>query len=358
MKTKKARQIFIVCVGVIMIIYVIIFVNQVILGDSISNDMKAFIDKIKISNIVLGIPMIYKEDVTLYYFQRSLCLHLFYSNVKPRKVFISMDNVIEMNQELRIMKQLVMELNKYLKGIEIVLKLKAGNVNSDIPSYGENRNNIMKMFRKTCKNNHKECLITEFDYDDIPHPQRLELLDYIYKNIQDKSETSIIHKLVYQPTCVYNGSLHKMEFITSIKKLTFNNYINKCKAYISHLKKQEYILQNFKHISMANLNINSLINNDTEFKRHNDCYYKSNRKRCILWKSLLHKYRFQPGNGWVTTTLNQYNKIGGYKSIFGEDVQFNLDLLRSGLHLYVINITLGIYCHKLERIFFNITLTS
>ena len=337
------------------------------------------------TNIVVAFGS-YCNQLTLYWFHRCLYSILFISTKPPKYIFISINNLKSSfctnHNNNKTLYQLFIEfIQTYFNGkVQIFLYFHNDQLHDSqqrnfltlkINEYFNFNTNGKKESISIHKQYFDNIIVSFFDSDDIIHPQKYEIIDYLYSHKEING--TILHQFYKRLCRGSNFILSKYENITNemiinrkYEQIKLNNFLTNI-VNINNNNNNRYNIMLKYHVK----EIINLINRLTFPKfiiKLNDIYSLNrmlimsddndiNMSDINEFGKLQQRYAFNKNpfaNGWPITTLNiLLNTLYDDKLKIGYDLKFNLEtIIKQKYYLYLLNIPLGIYCvgnisHKL-----------
>ena len=312
----------------------------------------------------------YCNEFSLYWFYRLLYSQIFLSTTKPKYIFIFIHNLGNLsvcngyNNNILLYKYFIKYIEIYYKNkIKIFIYF-----DDKLYSASYSRNFLSNKIYKFIYNDNKynnlsingNIIISFFDADDIPHPQKYEILDYIYSNININGTILHAYRTRYCRKISINILNDYNQFIYNILNINDNDNNNIIYNKINKFHNKMLIKWNqtiYSIFSNIKLNINYYNNNIRLHKvNFDDDDDDDNLNLPILerfaiiginetYKSI--DWTGCCANGWPITTLSALIK-NPYKTYLstGEDHQFQHDTINSNFKVYRLPtpFILGIYC--------------
>ena len=157
------------------------------------------------------------SNLTLFWFHRALYTQLFLSTKTPRTVFVSINNfnstdcaVAGLNRHKPLYRAFVDFVDRYFDGeVKIHLFLSDAAMGAS-----EQRNFLARRISEHIEDSvterrriedryHGEVVVSMFDGDDLTHPQKFEIMDYLYRRRHING--SVLHKY-YLTTCKFSNA--------------------------------------------------------------------------------------------------------------------------------------------------------
>ena len=336
-------------------------------------------DSYRFTNIISAFGS-YCNELSLYWFQRLLYTQTFLSSVKPKYIFIFVHNFGNFsictgyNKDILLYKLFTKYIERYFKNkIKIFIYF-----DDKLHSASYSRNFLSNKINDVFNNNNnnysisKPIVVSFIDADDIPHPNKYEILDYIYSNMNING--TIIHQYRCRPCRQVSDII--LDENNKFFKQEIYNIINDNKEIL--IMKPDIIYNKMnsfhnKQIIKWNKTINNIFKNINNFKNLNyNYFYKFNTsnyanvnpsspyKMGIAYINNLSLINDEAccANGWPTTTLSALMTNPFHLELSsGEDHTFHNETKQSGFKIYNLYNILGIYCqgklkfkaHKIEN---------
>lgn len=322
---------------------------------------------------IISVIGTYCNELTLFWFHRILYSQTLISVKIPKYIFIIIHNLngtecVKYNRDITIYNTFISYLMyKYNPNLKVFIEFKQRVFGASLM-----RNYLSLMVNEYFTNHptekqniliHGNLILSYFDFDDMIHPQKFDIIDNIYRNINPNMNGTLLHGY-YQKDCRNYKDQKQMtqfeEYFDKISNIGNEIVIKNIILYLDefHYKQCQIMLEWFKfdHIKYSH----NLIEKKRIFKisKKEINHLNINDEPVLFWKveRKINHYSFKTANGWPIITLKsiQINPMR-VNIINGEDQIFHIETINNGFDLYLVKYDLGVYCqgnitHKLSVI--------